>query len=259
MLVESLGASQFYLAFIITIPLLAAVQGLLKKKDQIINVLIVLMSFGFLVLLRNLTSLLFICIVWAVLIVRLIIANDYNKAFLAIMFGGIILSLSSQVPMIQDRMQFIQKTTDFDIETIITKNRYTYTKNTLEHRMLIDYLAINIVQESLPFGLGTGDVQDRLNKEYATVGFKSGIKLKYNTHNQYLEEFLKTGLLGGVAFLILLGCLCGRINWSDYYYPYILLFFIAGCFFESYLNRQHGVFILGFIIPYFLNSETPQK
>jgi O-antigen ligase len=258
-LVEGLGISQFYLAFILVIPLLGAFDGLQKKQFLIGNALIFLISLGLLVLLKNLTSLLFILILWIFLMIRFFAKTQHLKAALVILLGVLIFSFSIQLPLIQTRLQFLVKTTDFDIETIITKNQYTYTKNTLEHRFLIDYVALKTVQKTLPFGLGTGDVQEYLNEGYTAIGFKSGQKFHYNAHNQYLEELLKTGLIGLMSFVILLVYLCTKINLSDPYYPFILLFFITGCFFESYLNRQHGVFIFGFIIPYFLNFSMNRQ
>lgn len=252
-LVEGLGVSQFYLAFIISIPLLTAIDDLQKKQGILVNLLIIFFSVGLLVLLKNLTSLIFLIIIWGLLITRYLKTELYRKALVLLLLGGILLTLGLSTSMIRDRITFLQKTTDLDIETIITKNRYTITKNTLEHRLLVDYLAVQASVESVPFGWGTGDVQDVLNDSYQALGFKAGMKYRYNTHNQYLEEFMKTGLLGGLTFLFLVFFLSKTFRITDPYFPFIYLFFVAGCMVESYLNRQHGVFILGFIIPFFIN------
>ncbi|MCL5127260.1 hypothetical protein M4I23_02485 [Algibacter sp. L4_22] len=140
------------------------------------------------------------------------------------------------------------------METIITKNSFTQTKNTAEHRVLIDYLAIKEIMATLPFGVGTGDFQEALNKQYNTVNFKVAIKNKFNNHNQYLAEFLKTGVLGGVLFLMLVFTLW-KTKKSRMGFYFVLLFSI-GCLVESYLDRQHGIVIFACIIPFFLNQNS---
>ena len=156
---------------------------------------------------------------------------------------------------ISQKLDVLTKTTDFDIEIIKTKNKVTFTNNTLEHRILINYLALNEIANSFPLGVGIGDYQDVLNKNYQKIRFKSAMKQGYNNHNQYVSEFLKTGLLGGCIFLILLFYLFKSSNINNEYYLILLLLFSVGCFFESYLDRQHGVFIFSFFIPLFYKYD----
>src|SRR5690606_4122004 len=80
-------------------------------------------------------------------------------------------------------------TTSTGIEQIMTKNKYTYTRNTLEHRFYIDYLVISDWKNTFPFGLGTGDTQDYLNHLYRENKFLTGIAAELNAHNQYFQEY----------------------------------------------------------------------
>jgi hypothetical protein len=155
-----------------------------------------------------------------------------------------------QTPILKDRFNVFIKTTDLNLATIITKNKYTQTKNTFEHRLLINYLSLKEIGKSLPLGVGTGDFQSALNKQYKTINFKAALKGKLNNHNQYLSEFLKTGFLGGILFLWLLFCLFKKIKTKQFFYPFILTFFSFACVVESYLDRQHGVVIFAVLIPF---------
>jgi hypothetical protein len=147
------------------------------------------------------------------------------------------------------------ETTDFDMETIITKNKVTFTKNTIEHRVLINFISIKESLNSLPFGVGTGDYLNILYNNYKKIGFKQGIKEKFNNHNQYLAEFMKTGVFGGFIFISLIFILFKSASINDVFYFYLVLFFSLACFFESYLERQHGIIIFSFILPFFLKFD----
>ena len=163
------------------------------------------------------------------------------------------------ISIVKERFTNVFKTTDFDIEIIKTKNSFTVTKNTLEHRALINYLSFSPIVKALPFGVGTGDVEDMLQKKYKEINFKAGILSKYNNHNQYVYEFFKTGVLGGFVFIFLLFVLNKNAVSTNSLAQILILFFTIGCFVESYLFRQHGIIIFGFLIPLFLTNKLNHK
>jgi O-antigen ligase len=180
------------------------------------------------------------------------LVSKVSFSFLIILLIGFI---SFNVPELEKKINVVLKSTDFDIEIIKTKNKVTVTKNTFEHRLLINYLSIKEVIENSWLGVGTGDYQDFLNEQYREVEFKSGILKKLNNHNQFVAEFLKTGLLGGVIFIILIFNL---LNYGVYHYQnymIVVILFSTACFLESYLDRQHGVMIFAFIIPVFYKYD----
>jgi len=250
---EKLKVSQFYLVFILLLPIIEALRQLQKSQLIIKNSIILILTLGFILLLGNKTSLVFLSFLYLGFAFNLWKTN--KKMVVLSLVGACIVTASVlQVPVIKNRVEVFLKTTDHSMETIITKNRFTHTKNTAEHRVFIAYLAIKEIRHSMPFGVGTGDYQEALNKQYKAVNFKAGLEGKgYNTHNQYLSEFLKTGVFGGVLFIILMVVLwrTPKNNTSFYF----VLFFSLGCLVESYLVRQHGVIILAFFIPFFIKNE----
>ena len=168
---------------------------------------------------------------------------------------GVFLSTIFFVPGLKKKFAILVKTTDFNIETIITKNKVTHTKNTLEHRVLINNIALKEIKKSFLFGVGTGDYLDLLYFNYKKIYFKQGIRERYNNHNQYFSEFLKTGVFGGVLFIVLIFLLLKSASNKDVFFVYLIMFFSIACFFESYLERQHGILIFSFILPLFLKFD----
>ena len=247
---EQLGISQFYLAFIVLLPILISLKAIFEKQQRILNTVLLCISIGILLLLGNKTSLFFMALLWLVYVLLFILRKQNTKALFLIAIALIGVMAASQTNIVKNRMGVFVKTTDFDLETIITKNKFTESKNTFEHRLLINYLAGKEIIKALPFGVGTGDFQSTLNAQYKAVNFKRGVRGGLNNHNQYLSEFLKTGVLGGFVFLFLLYSLLKKANRKQFFYPVFLSFFIIACGLESYLFRQHGVVIFAFMIPF---------
>jgi len=250
---EKLKISQFYLLFILLLPIFEALRQLQKSQFVVKNGLILILTLAVLLLLGNKTSLVFLGVLCIGFVFNLWNSNK-KMVVLSLVVACIAVASAIQVPVIKNKVDVFLKTTDLSMETIITKNSFTHTKNTAEHRVLIAYLAVKEIVHSLPFGVGTGDYQLALNKQYKAINFKAALKGKgYNTHNQYLSEFLKTGVLGGILFIMLILALWkipkGKMGF------YILLFFSLGCLVESYLVRQHGVVILAFMIPFLIRNE----
>jgi len=251
---DVIGVSQFYLAFILLIPIITCLKEITLGNKILINTSILLINLGVVFLLGNKTTLLFLTLVGIFFVIKLYKKNKKKSLTILLIFCGALV-LASQLSIVQNRIKVILKTTDFNFETIVTKNKYTITKNTVEHRILINYIAINAIKTAMPFGYGTGDYLDALFKGYEELKFKAGIYQKYNTHNQYLEEFLKTGIFGGFVFIYLMVLLLKEVRQNNLY-SFIILFFSFACCFESFLYRQHGVIIFGFIIPFIIyNSD----
>ena len=97
-------------------------------------------------------------------------------------------------------------------------------------------------------------MQDALLEAYIDNKFKVAQIGNYNPHNQYLNEFLRTGILGGLLFILLLFYLFKITHRNPIAFQLVLFFSIA-CFVESYLVRQHGVTILAVIIPFFIKNK----
>lgn len=254
---EKLGISQFYLVFILLIPLYTSYQKIASKTNVVLNSLVFLTTLGIVMILGNKMTIILLFIV----ALFYFLTNYKNKKRMGFGVLAIIILyvVSYNTPIVKQRFITLFKTTDFDIEIIKTKNSFTVTKNTLEHRVLINYLSYDKIIEALPFGIGTGDVEDVLRQAYSSANFKAGLLNNFNNHNQYVYEFFKTGLLGGLIFISLLIVLIKRALYSNQLTFTLIIFFSLACFVESYLYRQHGVIIFAFLIPLFLTHKSIDK
>jgi len=155
---------------------------------------------------------------------------------------------------------FIYKKTDVSekfnrlskIEWNIDKNIYNHqvfsfdynesTSNTFEIRLIKWYCASQIIKDNLFLGVGTGDYGDMLLSKYYEIDFKKGMVYGYNTHNQYIEEFLKFGIFGGLFFIcFILYILYQAIKTSNYILLCSIITVSAFMLVESIFERQHGV------------------
>ena len=111
-------------------------------------------------------------------------------------------------------------------------------------RVAIWKCSADVVKKHWLAGVGTGDVQDSLQKAYENRKFYfASMYNRYNAHNEYLQVTLANGLPG---FLILLSCifyplLHYRKKFSGNIYFLFLLLFAAVAITESILEVNKGI------------------
>ncbi len=111
--------------------------------------------------------------------------------------------------------------------------------------------------ELILLGNKNGDVYKKLYKEYKKIGFESGYKNKYNSHNQYLESWLHFGLFG-TLLLILTLLFCIKILRKS---KSMMGLIIVSCFCifmitESILVRHSGIVLFSGLISLIFKTAT---
>jgi len=241
------GISQFYLVFVLILPLLLSIKAIALRQNILWNFCVLTLTLFFIFLMKNITSLM---LLFLSLLFMFIYLNKKKPINIKLIFAFIVsVSVALGSFALKDKILTLWKASDTSWETIVTKNRITHTSNSLEHRIIINVLATKIIFKNIPFGVGTGDFQKELNIAYEELGFKAGIREKYNMHNQYMSEFLKTGILGGALFIFTILLLLKQISINKPIFSTLIMFFAIACLLESYLERQHGVFVLSILIP----------
>ncbi len=247
---KSLGIAPVYYATFILFSIF--ISDTYKNKYFYFELAILLF---FLLLLANRSSLLFLLIYFAF----------YKKGYRLLKKPVISLSIITVISLLflvknplSKKLNILKNTIDFDMEIIKTKNSITVTRNSLEHRIYIWSLATNIIKEHFLIGVGTGDFQKKLEKEYKKANFKAAIKNQYNTHNQFIEEFLKFGVFGGVFFILFFMYLLKTYSKNKLLFIVVFLI-IWSNFFESYWSRHHGIIFSSIIILLLANTPVFKK
>ena len=109
-------------------------------------------------------------------------------------------------------------------------------------RVLIWKSSKEIVKQNFLFGVGTGDVRDKLMEEYRRGDVIAILKHYLNAHNQYVQTLIALGVLG-LLLLVTMMIAPAILSFRRENYIYFAFLFIVGIsmFFESMLERQEGV------------------
>ena len=131
-------------------------------------------------------------------------------------------------------------------------------------RYLMWSSALELIKQHPITGVGTGDVQDELQKYYLDHEDISLTYLKntrYNAHNQFLETAVVLGIPG---LLVLLTCfiipLLDAYRYNHILYAVFILLFIISCLTESMLERQSGIVFYAFFNSFlYLNNLSKEE
>jgi hypothetical protein len=114
-------------------------------------------------------------------------------------------------------------------------------------RLFIWGTAKSLIKENLWTGVGTGDVEDTLKKEYAKTFDVNPSKVK-RTHNQYLSVAIATGFIGLMVFVFLF-IYPFAFYQGAYKYLYTIIGVILFCsmLWEDTIETQAGVALFGLL------------
>jgi O-antigen ligase len=114
-------------------------------------------------------------------------------------------------------------------------------------------------------GVSSGDAQGLLDQKYISSKMYIGENndggfLGYNTHNQFLQSLLETGIIGLVGFMILCGCIILlAVKKKDTAFFSIMILLVLFAFNDSYLESQYGVVLFSFWPLFIYYGLGPKK
>lgn len=140
--------------------------------------------------------------------------------------------------------------------------------NGLQFRLLQWRFVPEILTENKSWWLGVspGEAQDLLNKKFISKNMYTGDPARgtrgyliYNTHNQFLETLLQSGIIGLVVLLIICMSLVKiAAQKKDRMLSFVILLLIAWLFTESAFETQYGIIIFTFF-PLFMSAGKTEK
>ena len=115
-----------------------------------------------------------------------------------------------------------------------------------------------VIAEHFFFGTGVGDNRDALINAYEEIGFHVGVDHRYNAHNQYIETFIASGLVGFLLLLSFMGYWLYKLfQAKDLSALLGLLFFMLCMLTESMLERAWAVIFLAVYFSVMVLSNRP--
>ncbi len=127
-------------------------------------------------------------------------------------------------------------------ETVnIIENGQSLSKDS-DVRLWLWKSGIEIFNDNLLFGVGTGDIDEVMKKKYQDYDLTEAHEYNLNAHNQYLDVAVKLGLVGLVLiFAWIITILVIAIKRKQFLFFYFGLILFINFFFEAMLNTIAGV------------------
>ncbi|WP_421828736.1 O-antigen ligase family protein [Larkinella sp.] len=125
--------------------------------------------------------------------------------------------------------------------------------NSVQMRQVIWSVDLDMLKEHWVAGLGPGYVDQALRAQYEVYSKRFNIPLvAYDTHNEYINQWLSFGLIGIGLLLAILGIqFVNAFRRRDHLYAILLMIVSITFFTENVWSQQHGVVFYSFFTALF--------
>ena len=114
-------------------------------------------------------------------------------------------------------------------------------------RILIWKESIKLIETNFVFGTTAGDANDKLVHAYEREGLAGALRKKLNAHNQFLQSFIGTGVIGFVLLLLMtVGSMIFGFIKKNYILSLFSILMIFNFLVESMLQAQAGFIFFAF-------------
>ena len=220
------GYLAMYLAFCLVILLTEKYQN---KIEHGIHIFIGFIMIAFLVLLATRMAI----VAFGCTAIYLLITKNLKPVLLIVsaFLIGIVLVWCNPVA----RFRLIEEPMDTNYHTVAGITNW----NSVSFRLLEWRGSWSVIRAHWFAGVGTGGGTKALDNFYAHHQANS-VALGLNAHNQYLQTWMESGLLGIIAFLLCLTVGLFTLRNDPSYVSFILIFSLM-CLTESVGERQKGI------------------
>ncbi|WP_299259028.1 O-antigen ligase family protein [uncultured Aquimarina sp.] len=214
-----------------------------NRLDTGLRTFIVVLLFLYLFLLASIAAYM-ILVIMSILLTFNIKDKNRKHTMLIMLLLGLIVFLNN--PRVFD---FYSKVKDFG-------NIIEYDNSTSEKARFLSWEAsVELIKEAPLLGYGIGDANDVLIEKYEELGYTYNYENKYNAHNQFLQTFLQTGVIGFGVLVIIFILLATHMKRSKNEFSVFLILFVS-LIFESMLVRFNGIVFFSIVIPLLLKKRS---
>lgn len=229
-----------YVSIYILLVLSFYLKNEIKTKTQFILVIIL---FLYLFLSTSIAAYLILTIMCLLLIFK-IVDKQKKYSMIIMFFLGLIVFLNNP------------RLFDFHNMKTESENMKKYNITTSEKLRILSWkTSIELISEAPLLGYGIGDANDVLNERYKKLGYLDNYEQQYNAHNQFLQTWLQTGIVGIGVLICIFILLAVRMRRSPNEFSVFLILFIS-LFFESMLVRFNGIVFFSIIGPLLLKKRS---
>ncbi|MDD2635812.1 MAG: O-antigen ligase family protein [Bacteroidales bacterium] len=172
--------------------------------------------------------------------------------FFAMLVGLSIFSLS--VPSVKVRFSNM-------LNVFVHNSEINYNKpesSTLRYSAIKS--SLELIRENWLFGVGTGDVVDKLDEHYSENNYVAAELKHTNPHNQYLRSFLMSGVFGLISILLIFFLLVKKAlekkSVLAVFWTFIMIFIFAV---DDMFIFRDGVVYFAFFTSYFVFCHPSAK
>lgn len=147
---------------------------------------------------------------------------------------------------------------------LIRNNEYLNEKSDI--RLWLWKLGIEVFEDNILIGVGTGDVDDIMKSKYLEYNLTEAYDRNLNAHNQYIDTAVKLGVFGLVILLVwLFSILWLAIKQKQFLFFFFGLILFINFFFEAMLDTIAGISFIVFFysllytIYYNINSNQQME
>jgi hypothetical protein len=130
----------------------------------------------------------------------------------------------------------------------------------LNMRYALAICAWDVISDKPILGTGVGDGQALRNQVYNERDFRFAINQGFNEHNQYLNTWLTSGIIGLILLLLLLMIpMYNALKMKNALYVAFITLIMISFLSENYLSRQIGVAFFAFFHSLFWQNQVMEK
>ena len=132
--------------------------------------------------------------------------------------------------------------------------------NSINIRCGIWECSYSLVKENWIMGIGSGQIQEQLNSCYDKYDTNAYSSMDYNTHNEYFDILLSTGIIGLLSFLFMIVVILYQSLKNKNYLFFSFIILVLLCLTtENILARQGGIVFFTFFICLFTKHKILQE